>query len=253
MFNVIPLPIFEDNYIWIIEHRRQVVAVDPGDAAPLMDWLQAQGFTLAAVLITHHHHDHVDGLPALRSAWPNLPVYGPRGLTNITHPLDDGATAPVLGHAFDVLATPGHTLDHLSYYGAGLLLCGDTLFAGGCGRLFEGTPAQMHASLLRLAALPDDTLVCCTHEYTLANLAFAQAADPANAALTARIATETAKRAANRPTLPSTIALEKATNPYLRCSEPALIASARKQGATSDAPEVVFAALRNWKNHFRQT
>ncbi|KAF0812722.1 Hydroxyacylglutathione hydrolase [Andreprevotia sp. IGB-42] len=251
MLNVIPLPIFDDNYIWIVERNRRVVAVDPGDAAPLMDWLQAQGFTLDAVLVTHHHNDHTGGLPALLAASPQLPVYGPASIAMVNHALGDGDRVTLLDEHFDVIATPGHTQDHLCYHGAGLLFSGDTLFAAGCGRLFEGTPAQMQASLQRLAELPDATLVCCTHEYTLANLQFASAAETGSAALAARVAAEAGKRAQNRPTLPSTIALEKATNPYLRCDEPALIASALAHGADGKDPLAVFTALRNWKNTFR--
>lgn len=251
---ILPLPAFKDNYIWVLRLGRQVVVVDPGDAQPVLDYLSAQNLTLTAILITHHHADHVGGLPALKKAWP-APVYGPRHepIQGITVPLSEGDRVEIaeLGLRFEVLDIPGHTRAHIAYYGAGLLFCGDTLFACGCGRLFEGTPAQMHASLSKLAALPEDTRVFCAHEYTLSNIKFALAVEPQNAALVARAQSDAALRAADQPTLPSTIGREKATNPFLRVNETAVIAAAQQQrGAKSGDPVEIFAAIRQWKNEF---
>ncbi|WP_432719322.1 hydroxyacylglutathione hydrolase [Jeongeupia wiesaeckerbachi] len=250
MLKLIPLPIFDDNYIWVLHDHRRALAVDPGLAAPLEDFLAAQGLQLSALLVTHHHHDHTGGLAELLASRPDLPVYGPARIAAVNRPLDGGETITVLDQAFEVIAVPGHTLDHLAYHAAPWLFCGDTLFAAGCGRLFEGTPTQMHASLARLGALPADTLVCCTHEYTLSNLKFARAVEPGNAALREREVTEQARRAQGLPTLPSNMALERATNPYLRCSEPGVIGAARHHGATDDTEPEVFAAIRRWKDHF---
>ncbi|AOY02256.1 hydroxyacylglutathione hydrolase [Jeongeupia sp. USM3] len=245
-----PLPIFDDNYIWVLHDDRHALAVDPGLAAPLERFLAGRGLQLAALLVTHHHHDHTGGLAGLVAARPGLPVYGPARVAGVNRPLTGGETVTALGRDFDVLAVPGHTLDHLAYHAAPWLFCGDTLFAAGCGRLFEGTPAQMHASLSRLAALPGDTLVCCTHEYTLSNLKFARAVEPGNADLRERETVEQARRARGLPTLPSSMALERATNPYLRCAEPGVIGAARHHGAIDDTGEEVLAAIRRWKDTF---
>jgi len=253
MPEVTPIRAFKDNYIWLLRAGRRAAVVDPGDAAPVLEVLAAQQLELAAILVTHHHPDHVGGIANLLAARA-VPVYGPdEPIVGITQRVADGdrVRLPELGIDFDVLAIPGHTRAHVAYYGAKLLFCGDTLFACGCGRVFEGTPAQMHASLERLAALPDDTKVYCAHEYTLANIAFARAVEPENAALTERERTDGATRQADRPTVPSTIALEKKTNPFLRCREPDVIAAAsRVRGAPADDAVAVFAALREWKNRF---
>ncbi|MCX7892628.1 MAG: hydroxyacylglutathione hydrolase [Burkholderiales bacterium] len=252
MIDVIPLQAFNDNYIWALRAGRHAAVVDPGDAAPVLDYLAREDVALAAILATHHHPDHVGGIGELRQAF-DVPVYGPRAepIPTVTHPVSGGdrvALAP-LGVAFDVLDIPGHTRAHVAYYGAKLLFCGDTLFACGCGRLFEGTPEQMHASLAKLAALPDDTLVYCGHEYTLANIAFARQVEPDNAALAARARADAALREKGLPTLPSTIGREKATNPFLRAAEPAVAAAAdRYLGRRAGSPVAVFAALREWKN-----
>ncbi|MBM3116688.1 hydroxyacylglutathione hydrolase [Jeongeupia naejangsanensis] len=250
MLKLIPLPIFDDNYIWVLHDHRRALAVDPGLAAPLEDFLTASGLQLAALLVTHHHLDHTGGLAGLLASRPDLPVYGPARVAGVNRPLVGGETVSVLDHDFDVIPVPGHTLDHLAYYAAPWLFCGDTLFAAGCGRLFEGSATQMHASLTRLGALPADTLVCCTHEYTLSNLKFARAVEPANAELREREVVEQARRAQGLPTLPSNMALERATNPYLRCAEPGVIGAARHHGATDDTEPEVLAAIRRWKDHF---
>jgi hydroxyacylglutathione hydrolase len=257
MTHLLALPAFTDNYIWMIHDGRQAVVVDPGDAAPVLAALQAQGLQLAGILVTHHHADHVGGVDALRPVLQG-PVHGP-AREDIPQPfvaLAEGQHVDVLGLDFEVIDVPGHTAGHIAYVQRGvaerpLLFCGDTLFSAGCGRLFEGTPAQMAASLAKLNALPGDAQVCCTHEYTLSNLRFAAAVEPANTDIAAAIASGRHLRDAGRPTLPSSIAQERRINPFLRCSEPAVVASARLQGAPNDGSVAVFAALREWKNRFR--
>ncbi|MDO8419333.1 MAG: hydroxyacylglutathione hydrolase [Rubrivivax sp.] len=256
--NLTALPAFADNYIWMLHDGAQAVVVDPGDAAPVRAALDAQGLALAGILVTHHHPDHVGGVDALR---PYLrgPVFGPARETipGPFTPLHDGAVIDVMGLRFRVLDVPGHTAGHIAYVqeadtapSAPLLFCGDTLFSAGCGRLFEGTPAQMHESLTRLAALPADTQVCCTHEYTLSNLRFAAAVEPGNTARAEYELRCRALRAADKPTLPSSIGLERQINPFLRCDAPEVVATARAQGSVSDEPVAVFTALREWKNRF---
>ncbi len=254
MIEIVPLPAFKDNYIWTLRRGRHAAVVDPGEAAPVQSYLAREGLSLVAILATHHHPDHVRGIEALvRGA--KIPVFGPRGepIPALTQPLgqDDRAAIPALDASFSVLDIPGHTRAHIAYYGLGSLFCGDTLFACGCGRVFEGTPAQMLASLQKLAALPDETKVYCGHEYTLANIRFARAVDPGNAALAAREARAQRLRDAGRPTLPSTLGEERATNPFLRCAEPAVVESANKYlGSRMGDPVSVFAAIREWKNRF---
>ncbi len=248
------VPAFKDNYIWIIHDDRHAAVVDPGDAAPVLRFLQDRQLTLAAVLITHHHADHVDGLDSLLAAHP-VPVYGPRNeaIDDVTHRLaePDRIELPHLGLTLQVLDVPGHTAGHIAYFGEGRLFCGDTLFACGCGRVFEGTPAQMSDSLDKLAALPENTAVYCAHEYTLSNIAFAQAVEPDNAPLFQRAREAAETRRQGRPTVPSTIALEKATNPFLRCRMPAIAQAVESHTGTHPADTVaVFAALRQWKNTF---
>lgn len=255
--NLIALPAFSDNYIWMLHDGARAVVVDPGDAAPVIAALDAQHLALAAILVTHHHGDHVGGVDELRERLQG-PVYGPRR-EDIPAPyvaLDDGDVVEVLGLRFEVIDVPGHTAGHIAYFHAGvepspILFCGDTLFSAGCGRLFEGTPAQMHASLSRLAALPGDTRVCCAHEYTLSNLRFAAAVEPGNAARDAYTAWCEATRARGEPTLPSSVARERAVNPFLRVDAPAVVNSALAHGAADRTPTTVFATLRQWKNEFR--
>ena len=251
-FEVVPLRAFRDNYIWTLRNDRYAAVVDPGDALPVLDYLQRERLQLCAILATHHHADHVGGVADLL-ARQAVPVYGPRGepIPTLTHPVHEGDAVeiPQLGLRFSVLDIPGHTRAHIAYYGANSLFCGDTLFACGCGRLFEGTAQQMSDSLAKLAALPDATLVYSGHEYTLANIDFARAVEPDNADLVERAASDAKKRASELPTLPSTIGREKKTNPFLRCLQPAVIASANKYlGARVSDPIQVFAAIRKWKN-----
>ena len=254
---LIALPAFSDNYIWMLHDGRHAVVVDPGESAPVINALDSHKLQLAAILVTHHHADHVGGVDELRSRLQG-PVYGPRR-ERIPQPyvaLDDGDTLDVLGLRFKVIDVPGHTSGHIAFFtedgGAEpMLFCGDTLFSGGCGRLFEGTPAQMHHSLSRLASLPGATRVCCGHEYTLSNLKFARAVEPKNHDLADYNVWCEAQRAINEPTLPSSIATERLVNPFLRCAEPGVALVAQTRGATSADPVAVLAALRQWKNEFR--
>lgn len=249
------VPAFQDNYLWVVAAGGRAAAVDPGDAAAIEAFLAAEGLELTAILATHHHGDHVGGLAALKRRW-GCPTFGPAGenIAGLDTRLAEGdrIEVPGLGLALDVLDVPGHTAGHIAYVGPEVVFCGDTLFACGCGRLFEGTPAQMSASLAKLAALPGTTRAYFAHEYTMANIRFAQAVEPGNAALEARRARDQARRDRGEPTVPSTIAEERATNPFLRCSEPEVAAAAgRRAGrALADAVEV-FATLRQWKNEFR--
>jgi len=291
MLEIVPLPAFQDNYIWTLRSAdrktRLAAVVDPGEARPVQDYLAQEGLSLVAILATHHHPDHVGGIAEL-VAQNKVPVFGPKGepIPALTHPVGQGdrAVIPGLDASFSVLDIPGHTRAHVAYYGLGSLFCGDTLFACGCGRVFEGTAAQMLDSLSKLAALPDETKVYCGHEYTLANIRFARAVDPgnavlaalpdetrvycgheytlanirfaravdpANAALAEREQRAQRLRDAGRPTLPSTLGEERATNPFLRCREPVVVESANKYlGARMGDPVSVFAAIREWKNRF---
>ena len=255
MFEVIRIPAFKDNYIWLLRKGRSAVVVDPGDALPVLEVLKHEALQLEAIVITHHHADHQGGVARLLSEYP-VEVFGPaaESITGLTRPLSGGESIrfEATGAEFRVLAVPGHTLGHLAYYGNGCLFCGDTLFAAGCGRLFEGSPAQMLASLKRLASLDDDCLVYCTHEYTLSNLRFAHAVEPSNTRLNARLAEVTRWREDGRISLPSTIELERATNPFLRTAEPAVIAASKgHDDRQSSEPSAVFASLRSWKDTFR--
>ncbi len=252
MLEIVPLQALRDNYVWTLRNARHAAVVDPGEARPVLEYLQREKLALAAILATHHHPDHVGGIPELL-AHQRVPVYGPKGepIATLTRPVAEGDTVeiPELGVTLSVLDIPGHTRAHIAYYGAGSLFCGDTLFACGCGRLFEGTPEQMMASLAKLAALPDATKVYCGHEYTLANIAFAQQVEPKNTALAARLVRDQKLRDAGKPTLPSTLGEERATNPFLRWQEPAVVESANKYlGARVSDPVRVFAAIRDWKN-----
>lgn len=257
--NLEPLPAFNDNYIWMLLIGAQALVVDPGDATPVLRALQTRGLQLAAILVTHHHGDHCGGIAALK-AQTGAPVYGTGGenIAGIDHPLYGGEQLQILGLQVQVLAVPGHTRAHIAYWlplhemagAAPVLFCGDTLFSAGCGRLFEGTPAQMYQSLQTLATLPDATRICCAHEYTLANLRFAHAVEPDNAQIAAYTRHCKRLRQAGHPTLPSTLAQEKQINPYLRCQHAPVRAAAQAHDASAQTAMEVFAALRQWKNEF---
>ena len=253
MFDVIRIPAFKDNYIWLLRKGASALVVDPGDACPVLEVLAREGLTLESILVTHHHADHQGGVASLLSHFPAR-VFGPasESITALTQPLHGGEMVRLesLGVEFQIIAVPGHTLGHIAYYGSGSLFCGDTLFGAGCGRLFEGSPAQMYDSLARLAALPDLTAVYCAHEYTEANLRFALAVEPGNSDLRKRVDEVTVARARGWATVPSTIALEKATNPFLRCSEPEIVASVQRRVAQAKNALEVFTVLREWKNGF---
>lgn len=259
MIQTTPLAAFNDNYIWmLLSHEQQCCAVvDPGDAAPVRQWLAANpGWRLTDILITHHHADHTGGVQALQ-AETLCRVHGPalEAIEGIDHPLRDGQQIRILGEEWQVMHVPGHTRGHLAFFcenrGRPLLMCGDTLFAAGCGRVFEGTMQQMYHSLQKLGALPGETLVHAAHEYTLGNLAFALAVEPSNAVLQQRQQEVTLLRQQNQPSLPSRLAIERATNPFLRCGQDSVRASAEQQAgrALANGAEV-FAVLRGWKDNF---
>ncbi|HYF20999.1 MAG TPA: hydroxyacylglutathione hydrolase [Ramlibacter sp.] len=255
---LVPLPAFQDNYLWVLHDGHRALVVDPGDAQPVLAFLRQAGLQLDAILVTHHHADHVGGVDEVRRA-TGAPVHGPAAedIPGPYHALAGGDQVQALGFTWRVVDVPGHTAGHIAYFcddvdGAPLLFCGDTLFSGGCGRLFEGTPAQMLASLDSLSALPAATRVCCAHEYTLSNLRFARAVEPANTELQRYQQHCEALRARNEPTLPSTIGEELRINPFLRARQPGVARAAQAFNGADGADAVaVFAAIRQWKNEFR--
>lgn len=251
---IFPLPAFEDNYIWCLRRAGIVAVVDPGDARPALQYLDQSGDRLCAILVTHHHHDHIDGIAEL-TARQAVPVYAPgaEAIAGTTRAVAGGdrIALPDLGIEFDVLDLAGHTRGHVGYYRPGTLFCGDTLFGCGCGRLFEGTAAQLHAALQRLGVLPGLTLAYCAHEYTASGIRFASAVEPGNTAVAVRGGEVARRRAAGLPTVPFSIADELATNPFLRCREPEVVATVGRRLGHAPADQLeVFAALRTWRDRF---
>jgi hydroxyacylglutathione hydrolase len=251
---IFPLPAFEDNYIWCLRRNGVLAVVDPGDADPVLGHLAQTGDRLCAILITHHHRDHTGGITELTARHP-VPVFAPaaEAIAGTTHPVSGGEqiAVPELGIDFDVLDVAGHTRGHVAYYRLGTLLCGDTLFGCGCGRLFEGTAAQLQTALQRIGVLPRLTFVYCAHEYTASGIRFAHAVEPGNAAVDSRGAEVARLRNLNLPTVPFTVADELATNPFLRCTEPEVIAAVRSRLSRAPANELeVFTELRAWRDRF---
>lgn len=257
MKNIIAIPAFKDNYIWAIHslQQTQLVVVDPGDADPVLRYLQTNKLSLQAILITHHHHDHSGGIAALKSAFPHIAVYGPRHelIAGITHPMQEGDTLTLDGFALSlrILDIPGHTKGHIAYYNDKLLFSGDTLFSCGCGRIFEGTSSQMLQSLEKLKQLPSTLLMYCGHEYTKANIAFAKKVEPNNPFLEQRLREVLNCEANHHPTIPVTLESEKQTNPFLRVNNLEIIQSVQKHwGIEQSDPLSIFSHLREWKNQF---
>lgn len=250
MVTITPIPAFQDNYIWLLHQYGHEIVVDQGDAAPVIHFLKQHHMNLDAILITHHHSDHIDGVESLLNAYSAI-VYAPaKERYSFPHIAVSESTEihfEHLGLSFQVIEVPGHTLGHVAYYGASYLFCGDTLFGAGCGRLFEGSPQQMYNSLQRLAALPPTTEVYCTHEYTERNIQFALTLEPSNQNIVIRAQNSRQQRLHDNPTLPSTIGLELATNPFLRCDLAEIQAASK---ADSDSPIQVFAAIRQMRNQF---
>ncbi len=251
MLTVSNIPALKDNYIWVIkDQKNKCFIVDPGDEIPVLNFIKNENLELEGILLTHHHHDHTDGVEALTKAFPELTVFGPNTerFPWVTHPLKHLDNIMILECEFSVYEVPGHTVDHIVYFNNTMLFCGDTLFSGGCGRIFEGTHEQMHNSLNLIANLPDNTDVFCAHEYTQANLKFAQIVEPNNLTLREYVAQLVTDEKVNFCSLPTTIAREKAINPFLRTSEPSVKAAVHMLANGSDLE--TFAALRDWKDRF---
>ncbi len=255
MIKINPIHAFKDNYIWIIHNEKYAVIIDPGIATPVIEYIRQYHLKLIAILITHHHHDHTGGNLELSQLF-RVQIYGPlkETIPGMTDGLEEGniISLPELSLNLTVLDIPGHTAGHIAYYDSNHLFCGDTLFSCGCGRIFEGTAQQMYHSLKKITALPDQTQVYCTHEYTLSNIHFATEIDPTNSLLTEYANKVRMLRANNKPTIPTTLAIEKSINPFLRCEHPAIINAANQHAETqlSDAISV-FSEIRKWKDHYQ--
>jgi hydroxyacylglutathione hydrolase len=257
MLTVIPIRAFKDNYIWLLVNstNQHCAIIDPGDANPVIEYIENEHLTPTTILITHHHHDHSGGILALKEKYPAIAVYGPARETipGVDHKVTENDVIKLapLGLSLSVLDIPGHTKGHVAYYGKYMLFCGDTLFAAGCGRLFEGTANQMYDSLSKIRHLPDNTFIYCAHEYTAANLRFAEAVEPDNADIQQRKQAVALQMEQHVPSLPSTLLLEKLTNPFLRCDQGSVLKSIRSQlHEKSPDPVSIFQALRAWKDKF---
>lgn len=256
MINIEPIAAFSDNYIWCIHDGTTAWIVDPGDAVPVVRFLRTRQLHLKGILITHHHADHIGGIDELLLRFNISIIYGPQNpaIEQVTHRLKEGDSIDVLGQQFSILEVPGHTLDHIAYVAREmtppLLFCGDTLFAGGCGRLFEGSAEQMLGSLKKFKQLAKDTRIFCAHEYTAPNLRFAQAVEPDNLAIKRRTQDVARMRADDQPTLPSNLALELETNPFLRTEQRSVQLAALRHSPQSDNEIEIFAAIRRWKDQF---
>jgi hydroxyacylglutathione hydrolase len=256
MLEIIPLPALKDNYIWLLKNKASghIAIVDPSEAEPVLNLIESEGLTPIAILITHHHWDHVGGIAGITEKY-NIPVYTPKleSVEGSTNPVGEGdsISLPELDLALSILDVPGHTSGAVAYYAKGMVFSGDTLFAAGCGRMFEGTPPQMHASLSKFKTFPDDTLLYCGHEYTLSNLQFAATVEPENKAIQERLIQVKHLRDKDLATVPATLALEKTTNPFLRCEQASVINAAdQHSGNKLELPHEVFAAIRSWKDSF---
>jgi hydroxyacylglutathione hydrolase len=257
MFKITAIPAFHDNYIWAVHNDVTAVVVDPGAAEPVLDFLATKKLNLTAIFCTHRHHDHIGGIAKLRAVY-NVPVYGRAHADNphISHNLRDGEQISLddFNLNFEIIDVPGHLNDHIAFFAAypspEILFCGDVLFGAGCGKNFEGSLTQLYQSLQRLSRLPDSTLVYCAHEYTDSNLRFAIVCEPDNPALQQRVANTRQLRSSNLSTVPFTMALEKATNPFLRCNQPEIIRSLQQRGTTATSELCTFTALRKWRDKF---
>jgi len=255
MINIEPIKAFDDNYIWLMTTNEGSIVIDPGESINLLKAIEQKNLKLDAILITHHHYDHTGGIEELLMKYPNLKVYGPNNnLDSIKYRLIDGEILNVIGIDFKVIEIPGHTLDHIAYYAninnSPILFCGDTLFAGGCGRVFEGTFDQMYESLLKLKKLPQNTRIYCGHEYTINNLKFAKAVEPDNIDLITRYNDAINLRKNNKPTLPSTLSIELKTNPFLRAEKNNVQKIISNKFKTGFSEKEIFSALRQWKDNF---
>lgn len=256
MQKIIPIKAFNDNYIWTIVKDNEAVAIDPGDHKPLHEFLEKRNITLVKILITHHHYDHSGGIEELRKIY-GCKVYGPFGghIKGITNPVNDGECIDIFNETYTAISTPGHTDDQLAYFSNNnempVLFCGDTLFAGGCGRLFEGTPSDMHTSLTKFSKLPKNTGVYCGHEYTESNLIFASEVEPDNKDIQNRLSEVKEMRKENKCTLPSSIEIELKTNPFMRCDRKEVIMAAKNYNKDSlESPEEILGSIRNWKDNY---